>query len=83
MPFGHVESNEGGFQKLGRLSRPSNYHLPAGSLRELHGFGREMMSQADRELMSLGEHRTSTGDVRSQTTIRACVTMPTARLEGT
>eukprot|EP00966_Prymnesium_polylepis_P116002 2681307-Prymnesium_polylepis.1 len=46
------ESNEGGFQKLGRLSRHSNHHLLTWSLRDLRGFDREVvMSEVDRELM--------------------------------
>eukprot|EP00966_Prymnesium_polylepis_P132181 3056545-Prymnesium_polylepis.1 len=40
-PWGWFESNEGGFQKLGRLSRPSNHHLPTWCLRDLRGFDRE------------------------------------------
>ena len=41
VPFGHVESNEGGFQKLGRSSRASIYYLLAGSLLDLRGFARD------------------------------------------
>ena len=46
-PFGHVESNEGGFQKLGRLSRPSPHHLLTWCLWDLRGFDREVMSEVD------------------------------------
>ena len=53
-PFGHVESNEGGSQKLERLSRPSPHHLLTWCLRDLRGFYREVMSEVDRVLMSLG-----------------------------
>ena len=56
-PWGHVESNEstneGGFQKLGRLSRPSPHHLLTWCLWDLRGFYREVMSEVDRMLMSL------------------------------
>ena len=56
-PLGWFESNEGGFQKLGRLSRHSNHHLLTWSLRDLRGFDREVMSEVDRELMGLGVSR--------------------------
>ena len=39
--LGWLESNEGGFQKLGRSSKASIYYLLAGSLRDLHGFARD------------------------------------------
>eukprot|EP00966_Prymnesium_polylepis_P297481 6873182-Prymnesium_polylepis.1 len=48
-PMGWFESHEGDFQKLGRLSRPSTYHLLTCSLRDLRGFDREGMPEVDRE----------------------------------
>ena len=49
--LGWFESNEGGFQKLRRLSRHSNHRLLTWSLRDLREFDREVMSEVDRELM--------------------------------
>eukprot|EP00966_Prymnesium_polylepis_P058099 1345735-Prymnesium_polylepis.1 len=40
-PLGWFESNDGGFQKLRRLSRHSSHHLLTWSLRDLRGFDRE------------------------------------------
>jgi hypothetical protein len=60
-PLGWFESNEGGFQKLGRLSRHSNHHLLTWSLWDLRGFDREVMSEVDRELMVLGVSRVCKG----------------------
>ena len=60
-PLGWFESNEGGFQKLGRLSRHSNHHLLTWYLRDLRGFDREVMSEVDRELMGLGVSRVCKG----------------------
>ena len=40
-PLGWLESNEGGFQKLGRSSKASIYDILAGSLRDLRGFARD------------------------------------------
>ena len=59
-PLGWFESNEGGFQKLGRLSRHSKHHLLTWSLRDLRGFDREVMSEVDREVMGLGVSRVCT-----------------------
>ena len=53
-PLGWFESNDGGFQKLGRLSRHSNHPLLTWSLRDLRGFDREVVSEVDREVMGLG-----------------------------
>ena len=60
-PWGWFESNDGGFQKLGRLSRHSNHHLLTWSLRDLRGFDREVMSEVDREVMGLGVSRVCKG----------------------
>ena len=60
-PLGWFESNDGGFQKLGRLSRHSNHHLLTWSLRDLRGFDREVMSEVDREVMGLGVSRVCRG----------------------
>ena len=40
-PLGWLESNEGGFQKLGRSSKASIYDFLAGSLPDLRGFDRD------------------------------------------
>ena len=71
VPFGHVESNEGGFQKLGRSSRASIHYFLAGSLRDLRGFDRDAdvwrRSRAD----EFGRLRSAPRGIGPKSTIQA------------
>ena len=63
MPFGHVESNEGGVQKLGRSSRASIYYLLAGSLLDLRGFARDADVQGRSHADEYGRLRSGPGGI--------------------
>ena len=70
-PFGHVESNEGGFQKLGRSSKASIYYLLAGALRDLRGFARDADVQGRSRADEFGRLRPSPRGMGPQSMIQA------------
>ena len=80
--FGHVESNEGGFQKLGRSSRASIYYLLAGSLLDLRGFARDADVQGRSHADEYGRLRSGPGGIGLKSMIQARSGTPTFLLQG-
>ena len=81
-PLGWLESNEGGFQKLGRSSKASIYYLLAGSLRDLHGFARDADVQGRSHADEFGRLRPGPGGIGLESMIQARSATPTLLLQG-
>lgn len=70
-PLGWLESNEGGFQKLGRSSKASIYYFLAGSLRDLRGFARDADVQGRSHADEFGRLRPVPGGIGPESMIQA------------
>ena len=81
-PLGWLESDEGGFQKLGRSSKASIYYLLAGSLRDLHGFARDADVQGRSHADEFGRLRPGPGGIGLESMIQARSATPTLLLYG-
>ena len=81
-PLGWLESNEGGFQKLGRSSKASIYYFLTGSLRDLRGFARAADVQGRSHADEFGRLRPGPGGIGLESMIQARHCTPTLLLQG-
>ena len=70
-PLGWLESNEGGFQRLGRSSKHSIYYLLTHSLRDLRGFDRGWWRRACECYANVDGRGAVTGGLGAYLKIRA------------